>query len=55
MPCAADQLARALQATMNGSLLQWAIEREGQLAPWIRGNIAAVLRPFVRRRGRRRR
>lgn len=48
--CNADQLARAVQATINGSLLQWAIEREGKLAPWIRGNIEAVLRPL--RRGR---
>ena len=53
MPCDADRLARALQATMNGSLLQWAIEREGQLAPWIRANLETVLRPFVRRRRRR--
>lgn len=46
--CEATKLAQALQATMNGSLLQWAIERKGKLAPWVRGNIATVLRPFVR-------
>jgi AcrR family transcriptional regulator len=55
-PGNAQQLARALQATINGSLLQWAIERTGDLAPWIRGNIAALLRPLAidRRRGRKR-
>jgi AcrR family transcriptional regulator len=52
--CDADKLARAIQATMNGSLLQWAIDREGELAPWIRGNVATVLRPLARGRRRRR-
>lgn len=48
--CDADKVARALQATINGSLLQWAIERDGKLAPWIRANVTAVLRPLVRER-----
>ena len=52
-PCDAEKLARALQATMNGSLLQWAIDRQGKVAPWIRANLETVLRPLVRR-GRRR-
>ena len=47
-PCDAGKLARAVQATMNGSLLQWAIERDGTLASWVRGNVATVLRPFTR-------
>lgn len=51
-PCNAERLARAIHATINGSLLQWAIEREGELAPWIRGNIDAILRPLALRRGR---
>lgn len=51
--CNVDQLARAVHATINGSLLQWAIEREGKLAPWIRRNIATVLRPLARGHGRR--
>ena len=54
-PCDPDRLARAVQATMNGSLLQWAIEREGKLAPSVRGNIATLLSPFVRSLSRRRR
>lgn len=51
--CNADQLARTIQATINGSLLQWAIEREGDLQPWIRRNIATVLAPLARRQSRR--
>lgn len=47
-PCDAAKLARAVEATMNGSLLQWAIERKGKLSPWIRGNVATVLCPFAR-------
>src|SRR6266849_4515296 len=47
-PCDAGKLARAVQATMNGSLLQGAIERDGTLASWVRGNVAKVLRPFTR-------
>ena len=52
-PCKAEALARALQATMNGSLLQWAIDRQGRVALWIRGNLEVVLRPLVRRGPRR--
>ena len=51
--CDADRLARVVQATLNGSLLQWAIERQGELASWLRGNLAAVLGPLVRRPVRR--
>ncbi len=50
--CNADQLARVVQATINGSLLQWAIERDGALARWIRRNIATILEPLARGRGR---
>lgn len=39
---------------MNGSLLQWAIDPQGKLAPWIRANLATVLRPLSRGRGLRR-
>lgn len=52
--CDADKLARAIQATMNGSLLQWAIDPRGKLAPWIRSNLVTVLRPLARGRGLRR-
>jgi AcrR family transcriptional regulator len=55
-PCPAARVARALQAAMNGSLLNWAIHREGRLQPWIRRDLATVLEPWRTRptaRGRR--
>ncbi|HEY7474583.1 MAG TPA: TetR family transcriptional regulator [Vicinamibacterales bacterium] len=38
-----DRLASALQATINGSLLNWAVHREGRLADWIRRDLRTVL------------
>ncbi|HEX9607137.1 MAG TPA: TetR/AcrR family transcriptional regulator [Gemmatimonadaceae bacterium] len=49
--CDADKLARAIQATMNGSLLQWAIDPQDKLPTWIRANLTTLLRPLSRRRG----
>jgi AcrR family transcriptional regulator len=45
--CNADRLAHALQAAMNGSLLNWAIHRDGTLQAWIRRDIETVLAPYV--------
>lgn len=45
--CHADRLAHALQAAMNGSLLNWAIHRDGTLQAWIRRDIATVLAPYI--------
>lgn len=52
--CDARRLAWALQATMNGSLLNWAIHRDGDLAGWIRRDLQTVLEPHraSRRRAR---
>jgi AcrR family transcriptional regulator len=50
--CNADRLAHALHATMNGSLLNWAIHREGTLQAWIRRDLQTVLAPYVAPRGR---
>lgn len=52
-PCDADKLARTVQATLNGSLLQWAIEREGKLAAWMGANLETLLRPLALGHGRR--
>jgi hypothetical protein len=41
--CDPSRLARALQATLNGSLLDWAIHRKGSMASWIRQDLRAVL------------
>lgn len=39
MRCDAGRLASALQATINGSLLNWAVHREGELVAWIRRDL----------------
>jgi AcrR family transcriptional regulator len=39
----ARRLASALQATLNGSLLAWAVHRKGDLAAWLRRDLATVL------------
>jgi hypothetical protein len=52
----AGRLASALQATLNGSLLSWAVHRKGGLAAWLRRDLATVLDAFraaPRRRSRR--
>ncbi|HYN08925.1 MAG TPA: helix-turn-helix domain-containing protein [Vicinamibacterales bacterium] len=38
-----DRLASAVQATLNGSLLNWAVHREGRLSEWIRRDLRTVL------------
>ena len=43
--CNADRLAHALQAAMNGSLLNWAIHRQGTVQSWIRRDLETVLAP----------
>jgi hypothetical protein len=44
--CDAGRLARAVQATLNGSILGWAIHREGPMAAWIRRDLRMVLAPY---------
>jgi AcrR family transcriptional regulator len=51
--CTAPRLAHALQATMNGSLLNWAVHRTGTLHAWIRRDLETVLEPYRRRRPKR--
>jgi len=51
--CDADRLASALQATMNGSLLGWAVHGEGHLVAWIRRDLRMVLDPYRARAKRR--
>lgn len=51
--CDTGRLAAALQATLNGSLLGWAIHRTGKPAVWIRRDLQTVLAPYRQaRRGR---
>ena len=44
--CNANQLAGALQATLTGSLIAWAVHRQGTLAAWLRRDLRAVLDPY---------
>jgi AcrR family transcriptional regulator len=46
VPCDPGRLASALQATMNGSLLNWAVHRSGSVVAWVRRDIRTVLEPY---------
>jgi hypothetical protein len=47
--CDADRLARTLQVTASGSMLGWAIVREGTLIDWLRRDVETLLGPLRRR------
>ena len=47
-----DRLASALQAVLNGSLLNWAVAREGALVDWIRRDVRTLLAGYRVRRHR---
>jgi AcrR family transcriptional regulator len=49
--CDTAQLARLIQQVNGGSMLDWAVFREGTLANWLRRDLEALLRPY-RLRGR---
>src|SRR5262245_66089231 len=44
-PCDPSRLASAVEATLNGSLLSWAIHRKGTLTAWIRRDLGSLLGP----------
>jgi AcrR family transcriptional regulator len=47
-------LARMLEVTLGGSLLAWALHREGSAGAWLRDDLDAMLGPYLaKRRGRR--
>ncbi len=41
--CDSARLASAIQAVLNGSLLTWAVHREGRVADWVRRDLRTVL------------
>jgi AcrR family transcriptional regulator len=51
----AGRLASALEATLDGSLLAWAVHRKGALASWLRRDLATVIDRYRTAHGRRRR
>jgi AcrR family transcriptional regulator len=40
------ELARLIQQVNGGSMLNWAVFREGSLAAWLRRDLEALLRPY---------
>ena len=48
--CDTTQLARLIQQVNGGSLLDWAVFREGSLADWIRRDLEALLGPYRRKK-----
>lgn len=50
--CETERLARAITAICGGSLIQWAVFRQGTAVAWVRQDVDAVLEPY-RARSRR--
>ena len=50
--CDTERLARAITAICGGSLIQWAVFRQGTAVAWVRQDVDAVLEPY-RARSRR--
>ena len=48
--CDTSALASALQGVAAGSLLNWAIHRDGTVVDWVRRDIETVISPYARRR-----
>jgi AcrR family transcriptional regulator len=48
--CDTGALARLVQNTYNGSLLGWAIYRQGSLVHWVRGDLELLLKGFTANR-----
>jgi AcrR family transcriptional regulator len=48
----ARSLARTVEAVVGGSMLAWAFYREGPAARWVTEDVEAVIKPWVRGRGR---
>lgn len=42
-----DAVARAVDTAVNGSLMTWAVHREGSAADWIEHDVRAVLAPHL--------
>jgi AcrR family transcriptional regulator len=48
----AGKLASAIHATINGSLLNWAVSRQGSLVAFVRRDLETVLAPYRRTKQR---
>jgi AcrR family transcriptional regulator len=47
------RLVRAIETTLTGSMMRWAILQEGMAARWMRDDLDAVLAPYLKRKRRR--
>jgi AcrR family transcriptional regulator len=45
-------LARAIEVTVGGSLMTWAVYQEGKAPAWVRQHLDTILRPYVTAKGR---
>jgi AcrR family transcriptional regulator len=48
--CDPGRLAAAIHATLNGSLVSWALHRQGSLKAWLRRDLRTVIEPYRIRR-----
>lgn len=48
------RLARVVETTFSGSLMTWAVYREGPASAWLQRDLELALEPFLTRRGARR-
>ena len=46
-PCDTEYLARSVQTAYSGALVTWSIYRQGTLEEWVRGEVEAVLEPYL--------
>jgi len=46
-------LARVIETTLSGSLMTWAIYRDGSAEKWLRDDLDAVIAPYLAKRRRR--
>ncbi|HEX6910336.1 MAG TPA: TetR/AcrR family transcriptional regulator [Longimicrobium sp.] len=46
-PCDTEGVARTVQTAWSGALATWAVYRQGALPEWLRGEIEAVLEPWL--------
>ena len=44
----AKQLARTIEAVIGGSMMSWAQYQEGTAAKWIRDDLNAILKPYLK-------
>jgi AcrR family transcriptional regulator len=46
VPCDTARLARAVDAMAGGSLIGWAVYRQGTAESWVRGDLTTLLEPY---------